>query len=85
MTTSRNVAPEISQLQDFFVFPDPPENPEDKMTNFDHLAGNGNARYLAIHLGNSDAESELSAESESRIAAESRVRELEEQLGQRDS
>ena len=35
-----------------FVFPDPPEDPEDKLTSFDHLAANGNAHYLAVHLGN---------------------------------
>ena len=54
MTTSRKAVPEISQSEEleFFVFPDPPEIPEDKMTNFDHLAANGNVRYLAIHLGN---------------------------------
>ena len=38
-----------------FVFPDPPEDPEDKMTSFDHLAANGNAHYLAVHLGNPDS------------------------------
>ena len=54
MTTSRKPVQEISQSEEleFFVFPDPPEIPEDKMTNFDHLAANGNVRYLAIHLGN---------------------------------
>ena len=34
------------------MFPDPPEIPEDKMTNFDHLAVNGNVHHLAIHFGN---------------------------------
>ncbi len=33
-------------------FPDPPEHPEDKMTSFDHLTGNGNAYHLRQHLGN---------------------------------
>ena len=33
-------------------FPDPPEDPEDKMTSFDHLAATGNAHYLVFHLGN---------------------------------
>ena len=37
-----------------FVFPDPPEDPEDKMTSFDRLTINGNAHYLASHLGNPD-------------------------------
>ena len=37
-----------------FRLPDPPENPEDKMTNFDHLTVTGNVRYLALHLGNSE-------------------------------
>ena len=35
-----------------FVFPDPPEDPEDKMTSFDRLAANGNAYLLIEHLGN---------------------------------
>ena len=34
-----------------FRLPDPPECPEDKMTNFDNLTINGNAHYLALHLG----------------------------------
>ena len=34
-----------------FRLPDPPECPEDKMTSFDHLTINGNAHYLALHLG----------------------------------
>ena len=35
-----------------FRLPDPPEHPEDKMTNFDHLALNGSAYLLTRHLGN---------------------------------
>ena len=35
-----------------FRLPDPPEHPEDKMTNFDHLTINGSAHYLLQHLGN---------------------------------
>ena len=35
-----------------FVFPDPPEDHDDKMTNYDQMAETGNTRYLAIHLGN---------------------------------
>ena len=34
------------------MFPDPPEDPEDKMTSFDHLTITGSAHYLAIHLDN---------------------------------
>ena len=48
-TTSKTL-----QARKPFVFPDPPEDPEDKMTSFDHLAANGNAHYLAVHLGNPD-------------------------------
>lgn len=33
-----------------FRLPDPPEDPEDKMTSFNRLAANGNVRYLALHL-----------------------------------
>ena len=35
-----------------FRLPDPPEHPEDKMTNFDHLTINGSAHHLWQHLGN---------------------------------
>ena len=35
-----------------FVFPDPPEDPEDKMTSFKRLAATGNAYLLIDHLGN---------------------------------
>ena len=42
----------IAKVQGRFRLPDPPEDPEDKMTSFDHLAANGNAHYLAHHLGN---------------------------------
>ena len=42
--------------ESYFVFPDPPErNPDEKMTNFDHLSINGNAYHLALHLGNTDS------------------------------
>ncbi len=34
------------------MFPDPPEDPEDKMTSFDHLTITGSAHHLAMHLGN---------------------------------
>ncbi len=33
-----------------FRLPDPPENPDDKMTSFDRLTINGNAHYLKQHL-----------------------------------
>ncbi len=36
------------------VFPDPPENPDDKMTAFKQLGPNGNAHHLVQHLGNPD-------------------------------
>ena len=42
----------MSRVRGRFRLPDPPEDPEDKMTSFDHLAANGNAHYLAHHLGN---------------------------------
>ena len=45
---------QVGQLPDFYVFPDPPEDPESKATSFDHLTINGNAHYLALHLGNPD-------------------------------
>ena len=33
-----------------FRLPDPPEDPEDKMTSFNHLTITGVAHYLALHL-----------------------------------
>ena len=42
-------------VQSSFVFPDPPEDHDDKMTNYDQMAETGNARYLAIHLGNPES------------------------------
>ena len=35
-----------------FVLPDIPEKHPDDMTSFKHLADNGNAHYLGLHLGN---------------------------------
>ena len=35
-----------------FRLPDPPEYPEDKMTNFDQLSVTGSAHHLMQHLGN---------------------------------
>jgi Uma2 family endonuclease len=54
MTTANSAIAKIQQPEEFFVFPDPPEIPEDQMTNFDHLAANGNVHHLALHLGNPD-------------------------------
>lgn len=35
-----------------FRLPDPPEHPDEQMTNFDHIALNGTAYLLSKHLGN---------------------------------
>ena len=35
-----------------FRLPDPPEHPDEQMTNFDHIALNGTAYLLSNHLGN---------------------------------
>ena len=51
MTTTKPLVAQTGQTGEFFVFPDPPKHPEDKMTSFDHLTITGNAHYLAIHLG----------------------------------
>ena len=37
-----------------FRLPDPPEHPDDKMTNFKQLAATGHAHHLAKRLGNPD-------------------------------
>ena len=37
-----------------FVFPEPPEDPDDKMTNFHQMADTGNLHHLKQHLGNVD-------------------------------
>ena len=37
-----------------FRLPDPPEHPDDKMTNSKHLSATGNHHHLAQHLGNPD-------------------------------
>ncbi len=50
MTTQITLARPPEAPEDF-VFPDPPEDPEDKMTTFDHLTRTGAAHYLAEHLG----------------------------------
>ena len=41
-----------TQARKPFVFPDPPEDPEDKMTNHDQMATTGSAHHLIQHLGN---------------------------------
>ena len=51
MTTPDTFA-KTPQVPGRFRLPDPPEDQESKMTNFDHLTINGNAHYLAQHLGN---------------------------------
>ncbi len=40
------------QVQTPFVFPDPPEDRDDKMTNYDQQAATGRTHYLIEHLGN---------------------------------
>ena len=45
-----NTAARTVKAPGHFRLPDPPEDPEDKMTSFDRLAANGNVRYLALHL-----------------------------------
>ncbi len=49
--STRETFASTPQPQGRFRLPDPPECPEDKMTSFDHLTINGNAHYLALHLG----------------------------------
>ena len=50
--TTPDTSAKTPQPRTPFVFPDPPEDPEDKMTSFDHLTINGNAYHLIQHLGN---------------------------------
>ena len=40
------------QVEKHVVFPDPPEDPEDKMTSFNRLSITGTAHALAVRLGN---------------------------------
>ena len=49
--TTPNTFDKTPQAQGRFRLPDPPEDPEDKMTSFDHLTITGSAHYLAQHLG----------------------------------
>ena len=52
MTTPDTTFAMTPQVQETFVFPDPPEDPDDKMTSFDHLTATGSVRDLIVHLGN---------------------------------
>ena len=52
MTTPDTTFTRTPQVREPFVFPDPPEDPDDKMTSFDHLTITGTAHSLAVHLGN---------------------------------
>ena len=49
MTTSQTLA-KTPRNRKANVFPDPPENPDDKMTNFNQLGITGTAHSLAMHL-----------------------------------
>ena len=49
--TTPDTFPKTTQARKPFVFPDPPEDPEDKMTSFDRLAATGNVYHLIQHLG----------------------------------
>ena len=54
MTTAKPTPVAALPARSAFCLPDPPEDHDSKMTNFDHLAANGNAHHLAMHLGNLD-------------------------------
>ncbi len=51
MTTSDTFA-RTPQARKRFGFPDPPEDPEDQMTNFHQMAEAGSLHHLKQHLGN---------------------------------
>ena len=51
MTTTDAFA-RTAQVPIPFVFPDPPEERDDKMTNYDQQAATGGTHYLIEHLGN---------------------------------
>ena len=51
MTTSNTFA-KTSKVKGRFRLPDPPEREPDDMSSFDRPSANGNAHYLAQHLGN---------------------------------
>ena len=50
--TTANTYSKTPKASPPFRLPDPPEKHPDDMTSFDHLAANGNAYLLAVHLGN---------------------------------
>ena len=53
MTTANSPVPQAGQTgnpEEFYVFPEPPKTPEDRMTSFDQLTITGAAHYLADHL-----------------------------------
>ena len=49
--TTLNTTAKTSRAGDRFRLPDIPEKHPDDMTSFNHLAANGNAHYLLLHLG----------------------------------
>ena len=54
MTTPKTGS-RTAQARKPFGFPDPPEDPEDKMTNFQQMADTGALHHLKQHLGNPDS------------------------------
>ncbi len=50
--TTADTSASTTQARKPFGFPDPPEDPEDKMTNFHQMAVTGNLHHLVHHLGN---------------------------------
>ena len=52
MTTPDTTFARTPQVREHITFPDPPEDPDDKMTSFDHLSAPGNVYRLIDHLGN---------------------------------
>ncbi len=58
MTTTANTdtgfGSKTPKSPDRFRLPDPPEHPDDKMTNAKHLSETGNHHHIAQHLGNPD-------------------------------
>ena len=52
--TTLNTTAKTSRAGGRFRLPDIPEKHPDDMTSFSHLAANGNAHHLAVHLGSPD-------------------------------
>ena len=50
--TTNNTSYKRNQAPNPWRLPDPPENQDDQMTNFRHLASTGSAHYLTRYLGN---------------------------------